>query len=107
MSSPGPIILVTSVDVAPGSEEAFNRWYNEKHMPEVMACPGFLSGARYECTLGQPQYVAIYELESEEALRTPEMQRVRGWGDQFPNVRNFHERIYRRTHECLPPGQKG
>jgi hypothetical protein len=94
-----PTILVTSVDIAPGAEEEFNRWYDERHLPEVMACPGFVSAARYECTLGEPRYIAIYELESEEALQTPEMQRVRGWGDMFPHVRNFHERIYTRIHE--------
>lgn len=91
-----PVILVTTVDVTPGAEEEFNRWYDEEHLPQVLACPGFLSGQRYESVLGEPRYLAIYELESEEALRTPEMQAVRGWGDQFPVVRNFHERIYRR-----------
>jgi hypothetical protein len=91
-----PVILVTTVDVQPGAEPAFNRWYDEEHLPQVLACPGFLSGQRYECTLGEPRYLAIYELESEEALQSPEMRAVRGWGDQFPVVRNFHERIYRR-----------
>jgi hypothetical protein len=92
-------ILLTSVDIAPGAEEEFNRWYNEQHLPAVMACPGFRSAARYESSLGEPRYVAVYELESEQALGTPEMQRVRGWGEMFPHVRNFHERIYSRIHE--------
>jgi hypothetical protein len=95
------VILVTTVDVAPGVEDEFNGWYNEKHLPEVMACPGFRSAARYEAVAGEPRFIAIYELESEDALRTPEMSRVRGWGDMFPYVRNFHERVYRRTHEHL------
>ena len=91
-------ILVTSVDIRDGAEEEFNRWYNEKHLPEVLACPGFIAATRYECTSGQPRYIAVYELESEDALTTAEMQEVRGWGDMFPHVRNFHERIYRRIH---------
>jgi hypothetical protein len=93
------VILVTSVDVAAGAEEEFNRWYNEEHLPEVMACPGFRSARRYECTEGQPRYLAIYELDDEDALRTPEMLRARGWGPMFPSVRNFHERIYRSIFE--------
>jgi hypothetical protein len=97
--SVGPVILVTSVDIAAGAEGEFNDWYNRTHLPEVMACPGFRSAARYECTAGEPRYLAIYEIESEEALHTPEMQRVRGWGQMFPHVRNFHERIYRRILE--------
>ena len=93
-------ILVTSVDIAEGSEEEFNRWYNEVHLPEVLACPGFISATRYECTQGQPRYIAMYALEDESALSTLEMKAVRGWGDQFPNVRNFHERIYKQIHSA-------
>ena len=37
------------------------------------------------------------------ALREYEMQRVRGWGDMFPHVRNFHERIYREIHSAEAP----
>ena len=91
-------ILVTSVDVTPGAEDEFNRWYNEVHLPEILACPGFRSSTRFECTAGEPRYIAIYELDDESALTTPEMAAVRGWGDQFPHVRNFHERVYRAIH---------
>lgn len=88
-------VLVTSVDVRLGSEAAFNTWYNDIHLPEILACPGFISCTRYESVVGEPRYLAIYQLDTEDALTTPEMARVRGWGEQFPNVRNFHERIYR------------
>jgi hypothetical protein len=87
-------ILVTTVDISSGAETDFNRWYNEIHLPEILACPGFISATRYECTDGQPRYIAIYELESPDALTTPEMKRVRGWGEMFPLVRDFHERVY-------------
>jgi hypothetical protein len=97
------VVLITSVDVADRAVEEFNRWYDEVHLPEVLACPGFISAARFECTDGQPRFLAIYELESEGALATPEMQRVRGWGEMFPHVRNFHERIYRQIHTAEAP----
>jgi hypothetical protein len=97
------VLLITSVDISDGAEADFNRWYNDVHLPEVLACPGFARATRYECTNGQPRYLAIYEIDGEDALTTPEMQRVRGWGDQFPNVRNFHERIYREVHPAEAP----
>jgi hypothetical protein len=31
------------------------------------------------------------------------MQQVRGWGEMFPFVRNFHERIYRKMHVASSP----
>jgi hypothetical protein len=98
---PNRTILVTSVDIEPAASEEFNRWYEERHLPDILACPGFVSCTRFECVgEREPRYLAIYELESEDALTTPEMQRVRGWGDQFPVVKNFHERIYRAIHEA-------
>lgn len=96
-------ILITTVDITPGAEEDFNRWYDEVHLPEILACPGFRSSTRFECVAGEPRYVAIYELDDERALTTPEMAAVRGWGDQFPRVRNFHERVYRQIHEAHSP----
>jgi hypothetical protein len=93
------VILVTTVDIAPEAEVEFNRWYNEVHLPEILACPGFVSCSRYEAVFGEPRYIAIYQLESEDALHTPEMRQVRGWGDMFPHVRNFHERVYTRIHQ--------
>jgi hypothetical protein len=101
---PGKVILVTSADIHGGAEVEFNRWYNEVHLPDVLACPGFVSSTRYECTDGQPRYLALYELEDERALTTPEMAAVRGWGDMFPHVRNFHERVYRMIHHADAPG---
>jgi hypothetical protein len=93
------VILVTTVDIAPEAEVEFNRWYNEVHLPEILACPGFVGCSRYEAVTGEPRYIAIYQLESEDALHTPEMRQVRGWGDMFPHVRNFHERVYTRIHQ--------
>ncbi|MGH7488864.1 MAG: DUF4286 family protein, partial [bacterium] len=81
--SPVVVLLLTSVDVDPVAAESFNHWYNDVHIPDVMACPGFVSVRRFEAVYGEPRYIALYELESEEALATPEMQRVRGWGDMF------------------------
>jgi hypothetical protein len=101
------IILVTTVDIDPAAEAPFNRWYNDKHLPEVLACPGFVSAARYECVAGQPRYMAIYHLESEQALTTPEMKKIRGWGDMFPYVKNFHERIYRKRFESSSLNKRG
>jgi hypothetical protein len=92
-------ILVTSVDIDPAAADDFNRWYDETHLPEILACPGFVSCTRFECAGGrEPRYLAIYELEGEDALTTPEMQRVRGTREQFPVVKSYQERIYHAIH---------
>jgi predicted HD phosphohydrolase len=55
--------------MAPEKDEEFNEWYNKKHIPEVLRAPGFISGKRYRATRGSPKYWAVYEAESEEALK--------------------------------------
>lgn len=65
-------LLHVMMDVDPEHEEEFNRWYWEEHVPERVALPGFLSARRFVAKMGEPKYLAIYELESADALETPE-----------------------------------
>ena len=94
---PANYVLVTTADVAPEDEDTLNTWYNEIHVPDFVACPGFISASRYESTGGEPKFLAIYEMESLEALSTPDIQKVWGWGPMAPLLRNFTGRVYKRT----------
>jgi hypothetical protein len=58
--------------IDPKYEEEFNAWYNTEHLPELLTLPGFLDAARYVATRGGPKYLAVYELTSVEAVRSPE-----------------------------------
>ncbi len=65
-------------------EQEFNKWYNEVHVPDVLKAPGVIGATRYEAIRAQeaqPRYLAIYELESEEAidsfLASPELKNAR------------------------------
>jgi hypothetical protein len=63
-------------DVPAEKEPDFNRWYNEEHLAERMAVPGFLSAARYEAVKGGPKHLAVYELESPAVLESPAYKKV-------------------------------
>jgi hypothetical protein len=70
--SSSPTLLVVALDMPPGIDEAaFDRWYETEHIPERLACPGFVSVSRYRSE-ATPRYLAIYELEGPEALRSRE-----------------------------------
>jgi hypothetical protein len=69
-------LLAVWMDMPEPLEDDFNRWYNEEHLPERMAIPGFLSGARYEAVKGGPKHLAYYELESAAVLETPAYKKV-------------------------------
>ena len=69
MSKKGLLIIMASM--APEKEEAYNRWYNEDHLPKMLErAPGILSGRRYKIMEGEEEYqfMAMYEFESYEAL---------------------------------------
>ncbi|MGH8689613.1 MAG: hypothetical protein ACREUS_01155 [Burkholderiales bacterium] len=49
----------------PAMEEEFNAWYDQEHLPERLAIPGFRSARRW---VSGRTYLATYELDSVEVL---------------------------------------
>jgi hypothetical protein len=66
----GTGLLMLWTDVDPAHEAEFNRWYNEEHIKHLLGVPGFLNGGRYVAVKGGPKYLAMYELEDPNVLRT-------------------------------------
>ena len=69
-------LLMVWADVPAVKEAEFNRWYNEEHLAERLAIPGFLNGARYEAVKGGPKHLAVYELDSVGVLDSPAYKKV-------------------------------
>ena len=68
-----PALMIVMIDVDAEHEEELNRWYDEEHVPERMAVPGFLSARRLRSVEGtQYKYVTIYELASRDCLDSRE-----------------------------------
>jgi hypothetical protein len=101
-------ILVVSAHVAPEVEADWNRWYDEVHVPEILACPGVHRAVR--CETGEPAmvrgfaprpeeaqrgYIAIYDIDGPEVLQTPEFAKARGWR-QFADRVKSTTRVYRK-----------
>jgi len=72
----GTALLMVWTDVPADKEAEFNRWYNEEHLAERLAVPGFLAAARYEAVKGAPKHLAYYELENTAVLESEAYQRV-------------------------------
>ena len=68
---PSPIFVVRA-SIAKDREDAFNTWYNEEHVPQVLQYNGAVSARRYKQILGDGklEYMAVYEFASEEVLQT-------------------------------------
>ena len=93
-------LLVVDAVIEPNVESQWNEWYDGTHLPEILACPHFQSGARYLCNAeGARNYLTIYALSSEEAVRTPEFAKARGWGPFKGKVR-YTTRLYTRLENA-------
>jgi hypothetical protein len=75
-----------------GLEEEFNDWYDHEHLPQRMRMPGFETGARFVCLEGWPRWLALYDLTSLAALKTPEYLAV-----SLANATPWSRRIAART----------
>jgi hypothetical protein len=94
-------INVITVDIDDGYADEFNRWYNDVHVPEILACPGWNANRRYECLDGEPRFLAIYDLEdAERPFSTPEWAAAVGWDDHVDHIRGFHGfRVYELIYD--------
>ena len=101
----GNALMMVWVDVPEKDEDEFNHWYNEEHIAERLAIPGFLNAARYEATSSGPKHLACYEVESSEVLQSPEYLRVRELASEWTKrmqpvmtgdvyIRNVYEMIH-------------
>jgi hypothetical protein len=112
MAKKGTGLLMVWADVPADKENEFNRWYNEEHLKERLAVPGFLSGARYEAVKGGPKHLAVYELESPAVLEDPAYKTVQAhptpWTRRCsPEVigTTFIRNVYTMIHpKALTPG---
>ena len=68
----GNTLLFTATDVDPADEAALNDWYDNRHVPQRVAVPGFLNARRWEALEGGPKYLALYDLAGLDVLQTAE-----------------------------------
>jgi antibiotic biosynthesis monooxygenase (ABM) superfamily enzyme len=80
-------VFIVMAQVKPEQEEAFNRWYNEDHMPKALnRFPGVISGRRYKIQDGGDgyNYMAFYEFESPEKVNeTMKSEALKGLIKEF------------------------
>lgn len=67
----GKGMLVNFMNVDPGGEQDFNRWYDKEHLAERVAIPGFLEARRYLAADAPQKYLGLYTTETLEVLDSP------------------------------------
>jgi hypothetical protein len=66
-------LLLVYTDIEPEHEDAFNRWYDETHLPDLLKIDGFVGARRYKLSGPAPRnqepacrYLAVYELSTDD-----------------------------------------
>ena len=72
----GESILAIWNDCYVGDEDAYESWYQSKHLIECLRVPGFLRGRRFQRITGDSKYFTYYETESPEVLSTSDYLRL-------------------------------
>ena len=101
MSALPNCLMIVTAEVDDAVEAEWNRWYDEVHLPDALACPGVLRGRRYVSSgavsesdrgkrrgLSAKLYTTVYELGSPAAAETKEFKAMRGWAHFTPHVRS-------------------
>lgn len=105
-------LLAVWVEVPADLKDDFDRWYLDEHLPERQGLPGFLSAKVFEPVDGGEQHVAFYELESLQALETPEYDLLRQQPDTElgkhirANWKNQNRRVYTLRSTNLKGGRR-
>ena len=73
-----PALLMVAMEPPPPLEEEFHDWYDTEHLPQRRALPGFVSATRWTCVEGWPRWLALYELDAADALRSDAYRAVSG-----------------------------
>lgn len=85
------LINVISTTVHPDAHESFDSWYSDVHLPEIVACPGWLNGRRYRELGCSGAFLAVYQLEDQNIpFATPEYEAAVGWDGHDPELLGYH-----------------
>lgn len=77
-----------------GDEEAWNRWYDQEHVVDLLSVPGFMGVTRLKERGAERRYLAIYELASPDVFDEPRYAEVTGWGRWKPFITETRKGVY-------------
>lgn len=95
-----PYIYLVEAELEPEADvEEWNRWYDEKHVPELLTVPGFENATRFDDRADPRRFLAAYRLSRPDPFVEPRYSEVTGWGDWEPMVRRWQRAVFARQEQ--------
>jgi hypothetical protein len=91
---PKGLMVVQSSPASPDQDAAYNTWYDEVHIPEILAIAGFTAARRYRLRTDGPippaaathGYLTAYEVEADDLDAAVDAMRSRPNRRSDPSV---------------------
>ena len=97
----GNTVLVVTMEVDESDETEFNRWYNEQHLPERMAIPGYVSARRFKLegdgNNHALKYLCIWEMEDGSPLES----------EMYKDQNDHPTELYLKVNETIKSRTRG
>jgi hypothetical protein len=93
---PGVLMVVIEImpeSEAPGAEALLHQWYDEEHIADRLAVPGFRSVRRFKAADGSPRFLALWDVDdarlpmSAEYLNLPKTESAITWSERLRDIR--------------------
>lgn len=66
-----PYAYMVRVECDPEHDEEFRDWYGRDHLPAACTVAGVHTAKLYRATVGEPRYLAVYELDAPDIPSSP------------------------------------
>lgn len=82
----------------------FHRWYEEEHIPALVACDGVFGARRFACTTPEAdgyEFIAIYQLADVSVVESgalAEAGKPTPWRERLGDKMRAHFQVYRALH---------
>jgi len=93
-------LFVVLTNATEGDDDTFNDWYNDRHIPDVLAVPGFIAAQRFTISAAVPgqmspwRYLSLYEVAPENLEVSMADLQSRAGTDKMPLSPTLSNDVY-------------
>ncbi len=90
-----------------GPDELFaewSRWYDEVHVPAILAVPGMRSFTRYGHLGSDRDFLTVWRMDGPHVFDEPAYAEARGWGAWEPHIEHWTISL---LEHARPPRRNG